>query len=116
LSGELSAKKKDYATAISHLQSAVELENTLRYDEPPTWFYPCRLNLGAVLIETGRYEEAQKVFEENLSDLPENGWALFGLHQALTKQNENNDAAEVQKRFKKAWKYSDIKLNSSRIL
>ena len=116
LSGELAAKKKDYATAISHLKSAVELENTLRYDEPPTWFYPCRLNLGAVLIESGRYEEAQKVFEENLSDLPENGWALYGLYQALLKLNENHEAAEVQKRLKEAWKYSDIKLNSSRIL
>ncbi|MCH8032472.1 MAG: hypothetical protein IH950_01780 [Bacteroidetes bacterium] len=116
LSGELAAKKKDYETAISHLQSAVELENTLSYDEPPTWFYPCRLNLGAVLIETERYEEAQKVFEENLSDLPENGWALYGLHQALLKLNENNKAAKVQKRFKEAWKYSDIKLNSPRIL
>ena len=78
--------------------------------------YPCRLNLGAVLIETGKYEEAQKVFEENLSALPENGWALYGLHQALLKLNENNEAAEVQKRLKEAWKYSDIKLNSSRIL
>jgi len=116
LSGELAAKKNDYTTAISHLKSAVELENTLRYDEPPTWFYPCRLNLGAVLIESGRYEEAQKVFEENLSDLPENGWALYGLQQALLKLNENNEAAEVQKRLKEAWKYSDIKLNSSRIL
>ena len=116
LSGELAAKKKDYATAISHLKSAVELENTLRYDEPPTWFYPCRLNLGAVLIESGRYEEAQKVFEENLSNLPENGWALYGLHQALLKLNENNEAAEVQKRFKEAWKYSDFKLTSSRVL
>lgn len=116
LSGELAAKKKDYATAISHLKSAVELENTLRYDEPPTWFYPCRLNLGAVLIESERYEEAQKVFEENLSNLPENGWALYGLHQALLKLNENNEAAEVQKRFKEAWKYSDFKLTSSRVL
>jgi tetratricopeptide (TPR) repeat protein len=88
----------------------------LRYDEPPTWFYPCRQNLGAVLIEAGRYEEAQKVYEENLSEIPDNGWGLFGLHQSLLKQNKLDEAAEVERRFNEAWKYADIELSSSRIL
>jgi tetratricopeptide (TPR) repeat protein len=115
-SGELAAKKKDYPLAISFLQMAVDIENTLRYDEPPTWFYPCRQNLGAVLIEAGRYEEAQKVYEENLAEVPDNGWGLFGLHQALLKQNKIKEAEEVEKRFEQAWKNSDIELTSSRIL
>ena len=88
----------------------------LRYDEPPTWFYPCRNNLGAVLIEAAKYDEAQKIYEEDLKEIPENGWALFGLHQALLKQNKNNEAISVEKRFKEAWKYSDVELKSSRIL
>lgn len=115
-SGELEAKKKNYSKAISHLKNAVELEDQLRYDEPPTWFYPCRQNLGAVLIEAGKYAEAQKVYEENLKEIPENGWGLFGLHQALLKQNKINEAENVMKRFNEAWKYSDIKLISSRII
>jgi tetratricopeptide (TPR) repeat protein len=114
--GELEAKKKNYSLSISHLKKAVELEYTLQYDEPPTWFYPCRQNLGAVLIEAGRYEEAQKVYEENLSDIPNNGWGLFGLHQALLNQGKTEEAAEINKRFEEAWKYADIKLISSRIL
>ena len=88
----------------------------MRYDEPPTWFYPCRQNLGAVLIEAGRYEEAEKVYREDLSEVPENGWALFGLHESLLKQNKNDQASEVETRFNKAWKYADIELTSSRIL
>lgn len=116
VSGELAAKKKNYPLAISHLTKAVEIEETLRYDEPPTWFYPCRQNLGAVLIEAGRYEEAQKVYEENLREVPDNGWGLFGLHQALLMQNKNMEAEEVEKRFKVAWKNSDVELTSSRIL
>ena len=102
--------------ADGHLQEAVELEYELRYDEPPTWFYPCRQNLGAVLIEAGKYEEAEKVYRENLAEIPDNGWGLFGLHQALIKQNKTEEASEVEKKFNAAWQYSDVKLNSSRIM
>jgi len=114
--GELEAKKKNYDSAISHLKKSVELEEQLRYDEPPTWFYPCRQNLGAVLIEAGRYKDAEMVYEENLKEIPNNGWGLFGLQQALLMQGRSNEAADVEKRFNDAWKYSDIKLTSSRIL
>jgi tetratricopeptide (TPR) repeat protein len=114
--GEFEAKKKNYTNAIVYLKKAVELEDQLRYDEPPTWFYPCRQNLGAVLIEAGEYKEAEKVYKENLSEIPDNGWGLFGLHQALVMQSKKREAEEVEKRFKEAWKNSDIELTSSRIL
>ncbi|HEY6435815.1 MAG TPA: hypothetical protein VIY47_04435, partial [Ignavibacteriaceae bacterium] len=114
--GEFEAKRKNYDLAISHLKKSVELEGQLRYDEPPTWFYPCRQNLGAVLIEAGRYNEAQIVYEENLSEIPNNGWGLFGLQQALLLQGRIEEAADVEKQFKDAWKYSDFQLTASRIL
>lgn len=98
------------------MQKAVELEDELYYDEPPTWFYPVRHNLGAVLLEAGRYQEAQKVYEEDLLEFPEKGWALFGLHSALLKQDKTNEAEQVEIRFKDAWKYADIELTASRIL
>lgn len=116
LSGELAARKGQYEIAIQHLQKAVEFEDELHYDEPPTWFYPVRHNLGAVLLEAGRYQEAQKVYEEDLLEFPEKGWALFGLHSALLKQNKTEEAKQVEIRFKEAWKYSDIELTASRIL
>jgi tetratricopeptide (TPR) repeat protein len=116
LAGEIAAKEKKYKLSIDHLKNAVGFEDALRYDEPPTWFYPTRNSLGAVLIEAGKYSEAQKVYEEDLKEYPENGWALFGLHTALIKQNKNAEAAAVEKRFKEAWKYSDIKLTSSRVM
>jgi tetratricopeptide (TPR) repeat protein len=116
LAGEIAAKKKDYELAINHLQKGVELEGTLRYDEPPTWFYPVRQNLGAVLIEAGDFAEAEKIYLEDLEDIPENGWALYGLYQALSFQNKFKEAEEVKKRFDEAWKYADIELKSSRIM
>jgi len=114
--GEFQAKVKNYESAIDHLQKAVELEDQLRYDEPPTWFYPCRQNLGAVLIEAGRYKDAESVYEENLREIPNNGWGLFGLEQALLRQGKEAEAAEIQKKFDKAWQFSDVQLTSSRIL
>ena len=114
--GELEAKRKNYPEAIAHLKKAVEYEEQLRYDEPPTWFYPCRQNLGAVLIEAGKYAEAEKVYKENLEEIPDNGWGLFGLHQALLNQSKTDDASEVEKRYNEAWKYADVDLTSSRIL
>jgi tetratricopeptide (TPR) repeat protein len=114
--GELEANRKNYDAAIVYLQKAVDLESKLRYDEPPTWFYPCRQNLGAILIDAGKYAEAEKVYRENLEEIPNNGWGLFGLHQTLLLQNKLEEAAEVEKRFNEAWKYADIKLTSSRIM
>lgn len=116
LSGEIAAKKGNYKLAIEHLKKGVELEGILRYDEPPTWFYPVRQNLGAVLIEAGEFAEAEKVFLEDLEELPENGWGLYGLYQALSFQNKFKEAEDVKKRFDEAWKYADIVLKSARIM
>jgi tetratricopeptide (TPR) repeat protein len=116
LQGEIAAKKKNYKRAIEHLTNAVKQEKFLLYDEPPTWFYPVRHNLGAVLMEAGKYKDAEKVYRDDLEEFPENGWALFGLIQALKMQNNYSEVIEIEKRFKIAWKYADIKLSSSRII
>jgi tetratricopeptide (TPR) repeat protein len=68
------------------------------------------------LIEAGKYAEAEKVYKENLEEIPDNGWGLFGLRQALLKQGKNDEANEVEKRFNETWKYADVDLTSSRIL
>jgi len=116
LAGEIEAKKNNNSLALKHLNKAVEIENTLRYDEPPTWFSPAKLNLGAVLIQAGKYTEAEKIYLQHLKEYPENGWALYGLYQALVKEKKNTEAADIQKRFTQAWKYADVQLTSSRIL
>lgn len=114
LSGELAAKKRDFAAAITHLQRAVELEDNLTYDEPPPWYTPARHNLGAVLLEAGRAAVAQKVYEADLQKYPENGWALFGLQQSLLAQKKNAEAEAAKQRFAQAWLGADVALNASR--
>jgi tetratricopeptide (TPR) repeat protein len=114
LAGELAAARKQYDVAIAHLEKAVRLEDALVYTEPSEWHYPPRHALGAILIEAGRPAEAETVYWEDLRRNRQNGWALFGLLQALRKQNKQDDAQLVEARFKKAWARADVTLTSSR--
>lgn len=116
LAGELAAARKSYDDAIAHLERAVRLEDGLVYTEPTEWHYPPRHALGAVLLEAGRPREAETVFWEDLKRNRDNGWALFGLWQALSAQGKGEEAAFIRKRFEKAWERADMELKASRIL
>jgi len=114
LTGEIAASKKNYDIAIAHLERAARLEDALVYTEPAEFHYPPRHALGAVLLEANRPAEAETVYWEDLKRNRENGWALFGLMQALKAQGKNDDAAFVEARFKKAWARADVTLSASR--
>jgi tetratricopeptide (TPR) repeat protein len=115
LSGEMAAARGQYDKAIAHLEKAVRLEDALVYTEPSEWHYPPRHVLGAVLLEAGRPAEAETVYWEDLRRNRENGWALFGLVQALKAQKKTDQAAIVEARFNKAWQRSDVTLTASRL-
>ncbi|MEX2015457.1 MAG: hypothetical protein WD873_02395 [Candidatus Hydrogenedentales bacterium] len=114
LAGELAAARKDYEEAIRRLDRAMRLEDSLVYNEPPEWCIPVRQHLGAVLIEAGFPDEAETVYWQDLKENPANGWSLFGLMQALEAQGKNDQAAEIEQRFKTAWAGADIELTNSR--
>jgi tetratricopeptide (TPR) repeat protein len=114
LAGEIAAAKKNYDSAIAHLEKAVRLEDALVYTEPAEFHYPPRHALGAVLIEAKRFAEAETVYWEDLRRNRENGWALFGLMQALKAQSKNDEAGLVEARLKKAWARADVALTASR--
>jgi hypothetical protein len=114
LAGELFAAKKDYNFAILSLERAVRLEDALVYTEPAEFHYPPRLALGAILLQAGRPAEAETVYWEDLRRNRDNGWALFGLMQALKAQGKDSESALVAARFRKAWANADVTLNASR--
>ncbi len=114
LAGDIAARRKEYDKAIGHFERAVRYEDALNYTEPPDWHAPVRHWLGATLLEAGKPVEAAVVYWEDLRRNRENGWSLFGLHQALTAQGKSDDAALVLARFKKAWSSADVTLTSSR--
>ena len=114
LAGEIAARQGKADEAISTLEEAVRMQDTLKYEEPPPWYFPVRQSLGAVLLSAGRTEEAEKVYRDDLKVNPENGWALYGLAKSLRAQKKTKEAAAVEKRFRKAWARADVKLTASR--
>lgn len=114
LEADMASRKGEYDDAIGLLDKAVRLEDGLNYIEPPDWGLPVRHLLGAVLLEAGRPKEAETVYWEDLRRNPENGWALFGLNQALLKQNKNEQAKVIDQRFHRAWPDADVKLLATR--
>nr|WP_246500898.1 tetratricopeptide repeat protein [Azospirillum rugosum] len=71
--------------------------------EPPYWYYPVRQSLGAVLLQTGQAAEAEQAFRASLAKAPHNGWALYGLTEALKAQGRTADAEQTAERLARAW-------------
>ncbi len=110
LGAKIALAKRDSANAISMLHRAIAVQDTLKYDEPPDWFYPVRESLGAVLLLNGNAVEAEKIFREDLDRNPRNPRSLFGLSEALRAQDRAYDAQFVDKQFQSNWKNTEIKL------
>ena len=104
LGAKIALAKKDSPAAIGMLRDAVAIQDTLKYGEPPDWFFPVRESLGAALLMNGSAAEAEKVFRDDLDRNPRNPRSLFGLQQALKAQNQAYDAGFVEDQFKASWK------------
>ncbi|MGE3819445.1 MAG: tetratricopeptide repeat protein [Isosphaeraceae bacterium] len=113
MAGEILYRAGDEEGAFDKLREAVKAEDALHYDEPPDWILPVRHALGAALMQSGRYAEAEPIYRADLKKHPENGWALFGLCRSLELQGKDDQAAAVRARFERAWADADVKLSSS---
>jgi tetratricopeptide (TPR) repeat protein len=113
LGGEILLREGRTEAGLAALRQAVRREDRLRYDEPPDWILPVRHALGAALLQHGRLAEAEQVYRDDLARLPGNGWSLFGLGRALRLQGRDAEAAEVEARFREAWREADLELRSS---
>jgi len=110
LGAKIAIAKKDNAGAIAMLHEAVAIQDTLKYGEPPDWFFPVRESLGGALLMSGDAAGAEKVFREDLDRNPRNPRSLWGLHQALVQQKRDYDAGFVQKQFDASWKGGSAEL------
>jgi len=104
LGAKIAVANKDNEAAIAMLRDAVAIQDTLKYGEPPDWFYPVRESLGATLMMNGDAAGAEKVFREDLERNLRNPRSLWGLREALLKQKKEYDAGFVQKQFESSWK------------
>jgi tetratricopeptide (TPR) repeat protein len=110
LGAKIAMARKDYTQAISLLTAAVAIQDTLKYGEPPDWFFPVRESLGGALLINGDAAGAEKVFRADLDRNPRNPRSLFGLQQALKAQNRNYDAGFVEAEFHDSWTGGEVKI------
>ena len=114
LRGEIERAAGRVDAAITALERAVALEDSLRYDEPEPLNFSARHWLGAALLEANRPADAERVYRAALDDHPNTGWSLLGLEQALRAQGKNADADQTHQAFERAWARSDTWIRASR--
>ena len=113
LNGEVEYHKGNKKEAFEHLRLAVQRDTSLEYDEPWGWMTPARHALGALLLEAGELEEAERVYREDLKQYTGNMWSLLGLQQVLAKQNRPEEAAATREAFKRASARADVNVGAS---
>ena len=110
LEGHISLARVSIPAAVEHFRQAAQIEDGLRYDEPPDWYIPARESLGRTYMIGNQYEDAEKVFREELAHHPHSPRALFGLSQCLKAEGKKADAKQTELDFRAAWKNADVKL------
>jgi tetratricopeptide (TPR) repeat protein len=113
LEGTIALKENKNDTAIDLFRIAVDTEENMVYNEPRDWLLNPKHYLGNAYLKAGQWKDAEVIFLKDLKINNENGWALFGLYQALIGQKRKAEADKVLVRFKKAFDKADIKLNNS---
>lgn len=113
LDGEIAYREGRIDDAVASLRNAATMEDDLQYMEPPEWIQPVRHTLGAILLDSGRVEEAEAVYREDLARWPENGWSLYGLSRCLKSRGATSEADEIERRFNEAWSRADTRIGAS---
>ena len=113
LAGEIALRQDKIDDAVRELTEGVKLEDSLLYMEPPEWVTPVRHTLGAVLVSAKRYDEALRVYKDDLAIWPENAWSLFGAAECLRAKGNISDADRFDSRFREAWARADIKIGAT---
>ena len=104
LDGEIDYREGRFDDAFAHLRRAIELDDSLPYDEPWGWMQPTRHAYGALLLEQDRVEEAAEVYAADLGldptlarpcQHPGNVWSLHGYHECLQRLGRTDEAAII---------------------
>ncbi len=97
------AAEGDLSTAIRAMEDAVAEQKALNYTEPPYWYYPAKQTLAAMVLKAAAGERAEQLFVESLSEIPNNGWAFYGLSEAYKAQGDKSAKKYAEGLMKAAW-------------
>lgn len=113
LHGVISEEQDSLKQAISLFEDAVDLEDNMLYNEPKDWVHPARQYLGNALIKANSFNRAEKIFKEDLTINPSNGWSLTGLSTVYMMQGKRAESSKIQQDIKKAFMRSDVRITAS---
>jgi tetratricopeptide (TPR) repeat protein len=119
--GEITYKEGKHMEGLALLRRAVDMQDSLNFDEPWGKMQPIRHALGGLLVEQGQLDEAEVVFRKDLKFHPRNPWALVGLirclelkidHSCCAKNSSQVESIEVadlkeQLRVQRQMKWAD---------
>jgi tetratricopeptide (TPR) repeat protein len=112
LNGEILRMGGDLRGAVAAFERAAEAQTALVYDEPEPLPFSAFHWLGAALLESKKFDDAEKAYRAELKDHPHNGWSLLGLQQAL--EGKGDGSSEVAADFARSWSRADTWIQSSR--
>ena len=115
LEGRIAQSQGDYEGAAEEFGTALQIQESLAYLEPPFWYYPVGQSLGAALLQAGKAKDAAAAFEASLERVPNNGWALYGLMKAQEAQGDMAAAKATRARFEQAWVGEETALDLARL-
>ena len=75
LEGEILWAEDDLSGAIAAFEKAVEVEDSMAYDEPEPLPFAARHWLGAALMEAGRQAAAEQEYQVERVDSPQDVWS-----------------------------------------
>jgi tetratricopeptide (TPR) repeat protein len=122
LDGEIAYREGDFETAFHNLRTAIELDDSLPYDEPWGWMQPTRHAYGALLLEQGHVAEAAAVYEADLGldptlarscQHPNNVWSLHGYHECLQRMGRSAEAQIISRQLDLAKARADVPITAS---
>jgi tetratricopeptide (TPR) repeat protein len=115
IEGRIAQAKGDHTTAIARFRDAAAIQDTLRYSEPPFWYYPVRQSLAAALLQAGKLDAARDEFQRALRRAPNNGWTYFGLAEVYRARGDTKSAQDAEAQLAKTWVGDTSLLNISRL-
>jgi tetratricopeptide (TPR) repeat protein len=122
LDGEIAYRQGDLERAWSSLRRAIQLDDTLPYDEPWGWMQPTRHAYGALLLEQGELEAAAAVYAADLGlddtlpracRHPGNVWSLRGYHECLERLGRTDEVHALRPQLQHALDQADVVIASS---
>ncbi|BDB42352.1 MULTISPECIES: tetratricopeptide repeat protein [Mycobacterium] len=122
LDGEIAYRAGCFEEAFQHLRRAVDLDDSLPYDEPWGWMQPTRHAYGALLLEQGHLDQAAAVYAADLGldptlarccQHPGNVWSLHGYHECLKRLGRNDEAMIIGQQLRLAAARADVPIRAS---